>query len=333
LDALRIGAAGLGGIWNRHLSAIRNTAAFHLAVVCDTDERRLQDVARETGASPAPSFEALLDDAPDAVVVLTPHYLHASMAIAALEAGCHVLVEKPMANSIEECRSMIEAARRAGKTLFVCDSASYLPVAQRTRQRYQQGDLGRFLTGSIPNMRHYFHDARPGWFLDPERSGGGMFINVGCHRLAMARACLPGLHPSQVLATVGRIDAHAIEACTTALVAYGEGGSMIYQEIGYFNPPPWGKQRARLVFEEGIVGLGHNAWQWWPREGEPVDEALPPVDEYSEAYTAFAAAIAGSQGPTDAAVYAQDIAVICGAYASAERGRAVDLTGPDWRID
>lgn len=332
MDTLRIGAAGLGGIWNRHLTALRSTGVFELSAVCDTDARRLREVAQETGAAAAPSFEDLLADRPDVILVLTPHHLHAYMAVAALEAGCHVLVEKPMANSVNDCRRMLDTARRTGRTLFVCDSASYLPAHRLTGRRFREGSLGRFLTGAIPNMRHYFHETRPGWFLDPELSGGGMFSNIGCHRLATARACLPGLAPSTVLATVGRVGGYAIEACTTALVAYAEGSSMVYQEVGYFEPPPWGKQCARLVFEEGIAGLSNNTWQWWPRKGEPIDETMPAVDEYAEAYKAFAAAIEGEPIAPDTAGYAQDIAIIRAAYASAEHGQAVDLTAAPWRL-
>ena len=149
-------------------------------------------------------YRDLLADGADVAVVALPHHLHCEVAVAALQAGCHVLVEKPLAVSVEQCRAMLQAARRNGRILAVTDTAAYHPGALLTGARFRDGTLGRFLSGVHHNARFYFHQGRPAWFLDPATSGGGMFANVGLHRLAQTRACLPGLEPVTVSASVSR---------------------------------------------------------------------------------------------------------------------------------
>lgn len=327
-----VGIVGAGAILPHHLEAIRLQDRFEIVGVCDRDPARLAAAVSSIGCPGYAEWRALLERVPDVLVVLLPHHLHASVAMAALARGCHVVVEKPMAGSVADCRAMLAAAREAGRILAVAETAAANRGAARTGDRYRSGDLGAFLAGSIANVRFYFAKDRPAWFLEPAASGGGMFANLGVHRLALARACLPGLRPALVSAAMAAVPEFPVEACTTALVRYRGGGSMLYEEVGTAPRPPWLAAGIHLVFENGIVGWDERAWRW-QRGSEAVEEPLPEAGPvYAPLYGALAAALQGEGPAPSAEGNALDVAVVRAAYESARTGAEVPVdeiaTGP-----
>ena len=325
---------GLGAIARAHLPAIAAQDGLRLAAVCDRDERAVRARADEYGVAGYRDYRDLLAAGADVAVVALPHHLHCEAAVAALQAGCHVLVEKPLAVSVEQCRAMLQAARRDGRILAVTDTAAYHPGALRTGERFRHGMLGRFLSGVHHNARFYFHAGRPAWFLDPATSGGGMFANVGLHRLAQTRACLPGLEPVAVSASVSHVAEHPVEACTSALVRYRSGGAMHYEELGYAPRPAWWPLDAHYVFEEGMVTFDDERWRLVTRDGAEHEETLAGGgNPYEPVYRDLLRRVQG-EVPLGPAGWesAADVAVVHGAYASAGAGREIDLTAPEWHI-
>lgn len=326
---------GLGTIAGAHLSAIGGQQRLRLTGVCDLDRDILSRRSTEASVPGFHDYRELLQTTPDVVVVAVPHHLHCDVAVAALEAGCHVLVEKPLAVSVEQCRTMLQAARRARRVLAVSDTAAYHPGALRTGARFRGGTLGCFLSGMHHNVRFYFHAGRPAWFLDPAASGGGMFANVGLHRLAQTRACLPGLVPCAVSASVSHLGKYPVEACTSALVRYGGGGAMHYEELGYVARPSWWPLTTHYLFEEGMVTFDAARWRLVTRAGAEHEAPLEvPANPYTPVYLDLLRRLDGeaARGP-EAWESAADVAVVQGAYASAEAGREIDLAAPGWRID
>ena len=342
MTALTLGIAGAGAILEAHAGALAQLPAIRVTGVCDLDEGRRAAAAARFGAAAHADLDGLLRSPPEVALIALPHGLHHDATVAALEAGCHVIVEKPMAVSVAQCNRMLAAAERAGRRLWVAEGSAALPGPVRTGAACAAGDLGRFLTGSIVNARFYFVDGRPGWFLDPGMSGGGMFANVGLHRLAVARTCLPGARPIAVTATVGRVVDRPVEACTSALVRYADGGGMLYEEVGLFPRPAWLSSGTHLVFEAGIVGWDQDTWRLQTRTGERV-EPLAPASGYLPVYAEVLRALRGPQALDGLTVevpahgfaageLAADVAIAQGAYASARSGTAVDLDHEDWRI-
>jgi hypothetical protein len=161
-----------------------------------------------------------------------------------------------------------------------------------------------------------------------------MFSNVGLHRLGVARACLPGLTPVSVSASVSHVPDYRVEACTSALVRYGEGGAMLYEEVGYYPRPAWLNVGTHFIVEEGIVGWDEKAWRVVKRNGEQVEEALPPAGEgYGPVYANLLKALRGEDYGPRAWEYGVDTGIAHAAYASARGGREIDLTRPPWAID
>lgn len=224
-EPLRLAVVGLKGIGATHLKAIAEIEEVELAAVCDV----LPEAATRAGADHSvPSYgslEALLaDERVEAVSLGTPHHLHAPQAITALTAGRHVLTEKPMARTARECDAMIEAARRAGRTLAVCHNYRATPANTMARQLVADGALGPLLrilwtSNSLRTQAYYNQDA---WRGRWETEGGGVLINQTVHDLDLL--CWLAGPPADVTATMARLS-HDTEvediACAAIRMASG----------------------------------------------------------------------------------------------------------------
>ena len=154
--------------------------------------------------------ELVGDPGIDAVVVATPNSLHAEQAIAFLEAGQHVLVEKPMAMDVAEADAMVAAAERSERVLMVAHCWRFHPDVIALRDRIAAGELGE-----VVKTRGYGVHAKwgpSGWFVDPALAGGGALADMGVHAIDTARFLLGGPEPARVCAAVGtRYSDHAVD--------------------------------------------------------------------------------------------------------------------------
>ncbi len=183
---LRTGIIGTGGISRVHLDALKNFDGAKIVAVCDTRRDRLEKAAQETGADMYSDYKELLarEDI-DVVHILTPHYLHAPMAIDALNAGKHVLTEKPMATSTEDARRMIECAKTAKGTLSVIFQNRYNPSTVELKKRIDSGETGALKCARVSvcwhREREYYTES--GWRGFFKTEGGGVLINQSIHSL------------------------------------------------------------------------------------------------------------------------------------------------------
>ena len=142
---LKVGLVGTGGISNAHMTAYLNHPdRVQLTAVCDIAEPLAQEYAKKTGVEAVyTDFDKMLREADiDAVDNCTGHAQHAPLTIAAAEAGKHVIVEKAMALTVQECRDMIAAADKAGVTLMVAQHLRYSPEARAVKSFIDEGKLG-----------------------------------------------------------------------------------------------------------------------------------------------------------------------------------------------
>ena len=168
-----VGVAVVGaGYWGPNL--IRNVAACpttELVAVCDKDSDRLSRVlAGYSNVDAVASTEALLKrDDVDAVLIATPVSTHAPLAIAALEAGKHVLVEKPMAGSVADAEAMVAKAREMNRTLMVDHTFIYSSPVRKIKEIVESGELGEvfFIDSVRINLGLFQHDVNVVWDLAP----------------------------------------------------------------------------------------------------------------------------------------------------------------------
>ncbi len=195
-NPLKVGIVGAGGITRAHLPAyLERPDRVQLNAVCDLVEPLAQELAKKAGIDAVylDINEMLRDADIEAVDICTTHNSHAPLAIAAAEAGKHVIVEKPMAISVQECRDMIAAAEKAGTTLMVAQHLRYAPEARAAKRLLDEGKLGTVeavrteLFGG--GMRGRRRRRRQGerWMQDARRSGGGMMMSEQVHHIDLLR--------------------------------------------------------------------------------------------------------------------------------------------------
>jgi len=201
----RIGIIGCGGIANgKHLPSLSKLNNVQLVAFCDIIEERAEEAAGKYGGSEAKVYsdyrELLADGTIDIVHVLTPNISHAEISIAALEAGKHVMCEKPMAKTSAEARDMVEAAKRTGKKLTIGYNNRFREDSLYLKKLCDSGELGSIYFAKAHAIRRR---AVPTWgvFLDEEKQGGGPLIDIGTHALDLTLWMMNNYRPKVVLGT------------------------------------------------------------------------------------------------------------------------------------
>ena len=197
---MKVAILGCGAIAKAHIEPLKRLDV-EVVAVCDPDEEASAGVAARFGIPRRYSEAAeLLDrERPDVVHVIAPPQAHRDLAVQAMEAGCHVLVEKPMAVNAAEAEEMIEAARRCDKTLGVCHTMLFDPAVTRVRELAASGELGE-VTGV--ETRINFHQAEvqrtasSDWITDLR---GGVINEIGAHPIYLHREFLGDVTVSAAL--------------------------------------------------------------------------------------------------------------------------------------
>ncbi|WP_342572937.1 Gfo/Idh/MocA family oxidoreductase [Paenibacillus sp. FSL R5-0749] len=201
----RIGIIGCGGIANgKHLPSLSKLDNVELVAFCDIVQERADEAKQKYGSTDAEVYtdyqELLKDESLDIVHVLTPNISHAEISIAALEAGKHVMCEKPMAKTSAEAQLMLEAAERTGKKLTIGYNNRFREDSQYLKKVCEAGDLGNIYFAKAHAIRRR---AVPTWgvFLDEEKQGGGPLIDIGTHALDLTLWMMDNYQPKVVLGT------------------------------------------------------------------------------------------------------------------------------------
>lgn len=181
----RVALVGCGLISESHIQAYKQHAdRARITVCCDIDPAKAKERAALVGdARAVTSFDAVLADPEvDAVEICTPHHLHTEAVIAAARAGKHILCQKPLAKTIEECDAMIAAAREAGVVLFYGEITRTMPAAEEAKRAIAAGRIGQ-LIGVQATSAHWQGGAylTTAWRYDPKISGGGQLLDGGIH--------------------------------------------------------------------------------------------------------------------------------------------------------
>lgn len=181
MSKLKIGVVGAGSISKSHLNSYQNNPDVELYAICDLNAQRCEEKAKLYGIPHIHTDfrEMFADPEIDAISVCTWNNSHAEISIAALEAGKHVLCEKPLSKTLEEALKVEEAVRRTGKLLQVGFVRRYATNTQILRKFIDAGDLGEIYYAKASYIRRLGNPG--GWFSDIERSGGGPLVDIGVH--------------------------------------------------------------------------------------------------------------------------------------------------------
>ena len=272
-EPLKVGLIGSGSISRMHLPGYQlDPGRVRLSAVCDIREEAARQFADDAGVDAVfADAEQMLEQADlDAVDICTIHDQHAPLAIAAARAGKHVLLEKPMAVSLDECRAIVEAAEDAGITFMVAQQLRHVPSYVGLRRRIQAGELGRiwsarcdtFLTAALDDGRT--GGLQPGWWgFDGKRGGGGVVTMLSVHHLDLLRF---------LVGEVARVDArywtghpsftNDAEDRAVATLEFANG-AVGHLTASFSSRAPW-------AFQLLLLGERGSAWTPPPQDASPL---------------------------------------------------------------
>lgn len=206
---LKIGVIGCGKITQvRHAPEYAENPECGLTAWYDALPERAQAMAEQYGGKAYASVDELLNSGLDAVSVCVANSDHAGVTIRALEAGCHVLCEKPMATTLEDCLRMAEAAKKAGKRLLIGHNQRFARAHVEARRMIEAGEIGRVL--AFHTM--FGHPGPEGWtgqsnswFFDKSRAVFGAMADLGIHKTDLIHFLI-GEPITSVSAMLGTVD-------------------------------------------------------------------------------------------------------------------------------
>ena len=202
---LRIGIIGCGGIANgKHMPSLKAINRVDMVAFCDIIREKAEKAAAEYGTPDAKVYtdykELLNDKTIDVVHVCTPNRSHADISIDALNAGKHVMCEKPMAKTAADARRMVEAAKKSGKKLTIGYQHRHKPESTYLKSVIERGDLGDIYYAKAFAIRRR---GTPNWgvFLNEYEQGGGPLIDIGTHSLDLTLYLMNNYKPRMVVGT------------------------------------------------------------------------------------------------------------------------------------
>ena len=171
---LKVGVVGVGVMGSNHARVLSEMAGVQLVGVVDPERKQREFVARNLGCAEFTDLEALLESGVDAVTIAAPTHLHHDLALTCIAAGVHVMVEKPIAPTVEEGRAIVAAARRAGVTLMVGHVERFNPAVESIKRAIKNQDI---LSIAITRVGPF----------PPRMSNVGVVIDLAVHDIDLIR--------------------------------------------------------------------------------------------------------------------------------------------------
>ena len=318
-----IGIIGLGSVSPRHLDAVEHVATARLVAVADINEDVLARVQNKYGCKAYSDYRELLqDEEVDLVIVCLPHFLHEEVSVAALEAGKHVFVEKPMAINVEQCNRMIETADKSRQLLSVGHMHHFFPNNVEVKRMLDDKELGELVMVRDEGYRPFKVEGRAQWYLD-KTTQGGLWYQNGVHLID--RCCWwVGSRVVAVKSTIGsRFYDFSADDVAMAMLHFENG---VYATLIHV----WWKYGATFsntdfVCTEGMIKLGGQVFVGKDGSYEP-REVRDSYDAFDRQLEVFIAAIEEGTRPAVTPEYARELVrVLVACEKSARTGREVVL--------
>jgi predicted dehydrogenase len=187
-DFVKFGIIGAGSaVWRFHKLGTKNNSKLKFISGYDVNEKKLARAAKFSKLEPYPNLDDFLKSDIDAVMVFVPHYLHKDIVVAVAEAGKHVICEKPMAITLEECDEMIAAAKKAGVKFMIAENHRFLPAHLFIKDVLDHGYIGDVFLGRTYEgayAKSQFFDLND-WSFTYDKGGGGVVADQGVHKFTM----------------------------------------------------------------------------------------------------------------------------------------------------
>jgi predicted dehydrogenase len=341
---IRFGLAGTGGISNQHVEAMRATDGAQLVAVTSASPDRARAAADKWGVAWSASLDDLLarDDI-DAIAVTTPSGFHAGIALAAVRAGKHVIVEKPLALTVADADELIEAGRRTGRLIGAISQRRFEPAIRALHDAVAAGALGgiALVIAESLNYRPQSYYDSAAW-RGTRALDGGVLLNQAIHEIDLV--CWLGGPVASVAAHIATLG-HEMESEDTATVSLRFAGGGLGEIVATTCATPGFEQEVRVYGDAGHVRIVGEVPVEWEVPGVPAPSSAdldPGIDPTTLAaatwgtdsighmrqYADFVDAIRTGRPPAIAGEDARHaVEVVNAAYESDRTGQALDLRG------
>ena len=326
---IRIGLIGAGGIAGAHVAGCRrNPDLVELAAIADPVRENAERRADGTAAAIYADYRTMLERADlDAVDICLPHVLHRDAVVAAVRAGKHVLVEKPLCLTLDEARDIADAVAETGVTVMCAHNQLFLPAVAKAKELIEVGVLGEVY--EVRTTDSFFNDFTPenmGWRASAATSGGGELIDTGYHPSYLLLH-LAGGRPTEVGALLATHRLRFMEGEDSAqlLVRFDNGvvGSLT---TSWAYQAPGSTERFSVAGELGSLHSDGVRLSYRLRGQDEVTMEFEPVHEFAAEVEHFARSLLAHRRPLHTHVEGtQVLGMILAAYESARSRTIADV--------
>ncbi|MBI9104863.1 MAG: Gfo/Idh/MocA family oxidoreductase [Spirochaetales bacterium] len=274
MDKIKIAVAGAGFMGRMHCQYILNHPQAEVVGIFNPTTEKAEAAAKEYSISKVYKHQDELFSSPDidAVVIASPNKQHVSMAISALSAGKHVLLEKPMALNSQEAAEIVEAQKKAGTTLMIAHQMRWYDLTRQIIDLREAGAIGKIYNAKAAMWRTCSIPGWGSWFTRKEESGGGPLIDIGVHALDLAFYMMGNPTPVSVFGSTyaefgpskkgigswgtpnwdGFFD---VEDMATAMIKMEDGSTLTLEVSWAANTDPKNKEAFHIMGNKGGASL------------------------------------------------------------------------------
>ncbi len=277
---LRLGVIGAGlkaADYARGWAAMDDVRIVATAEVSETSRRRFADTCEAAGAArpaeygDADAMLAAMQGRMNAVYVSTPHVFHGANALAVIEAGYDLLLEKPMVTTVEEALALVEAEKRTGRTVVIAFQGGLSPLVHDTRDRARRGEFGELVSVNASIWEGWKDNYAGQWKQNPAISGGGFMFDTGAHM--MNTVCVLADAEFARLSAYANNRGIAVDLATAVAARLTNGAVVTFNAAG--EGPPGCASAITFFYSKAIVRI--DAWGKW-REVS-IDGVAEPREE------------------------------------------------------
>ena len=325
---LRVGIIGAGGIAGLHAEAYSQMPdTVTVTAVSDINAQAAEALSGKLGAKAYEDYHAMLATDVDAVDICLPHHLHADAAVAAAQAGKHILCEKPLCTTPAEAQQVRQAVREAGVTLMCAHNQLFLPAVVAAKQILASGELGDvYEVRTNDAFRTDMTAASAGWRATAATSGGGELIDTGYHPSYLLLHFAGG-RPAQVTAMLANHRLAFLDAEDSAQVLVRfDNGVVGNIATSWAYQPPSDTERFAVFGSNGSLRGGGEWLHLETVDGGSRDQRFPAVDTFNAEIAHFVHCVTTGERPIHTEVEGSVVLdLIMAAYRSGSEGGLVTV--------
>ena len=324
-ELLRVGVAGCGGLGRREAQIVRELEGAQLVGVCDVILANAQKVAADLGIDKAyDNHHQLIDENDlDCLLVVTPTYTHAEVTVDAANAGLHVFCEKPMAITLEECDSMLQAAKENNVKLMIGFVRRFQPNYREMKRRVDEGDIGEVSLVQSVRMGGRPPIGIGEWRRTRDKVGG--LHSAYIHEMDQILWLAGNVKTVRGVANFGALEATDVEDSIWMLMEFENGaigamGSSQVYPVGWYELGVGGTEGAMKIASgtTAVILKKHTG------EGETIQ--VEPNDAFVEELSHFFACVRNDEQPLASGLDGRrSLEVVMAAFGSAETGKVIKL--------